>query len=377
MSALYAGVVVLSAFLLFVVQPMTGKTLLPQFGGAAGVWTTSMLFFQVTLLAGYGYVHLLTTRLAGKTQITVHSGLLLASFAAMALGVAAPQNRAGGGAPVSEILLLLLRTVGLPYFMLATTSPLMQAWYRGVGVPYRLFAFSNAASLGGLLAYPFLIEPLLPLAAQWRIWGAGYGVFALLGIAASRMGRAEIREKFVFDWREAALWTLLAAVPCALWLSVAHHMSQNVAPLPLLWVVPLSLYLISFIVTFESDRWYSPLMFRWLMPVAFAALLLGVRFRGWSPGIVMPMAAISLGTFLCCVFCHGELAGRRPRAEQLTGFYVIVALGGALGGLFVSIVAPLVFRDFWELPLVTVACFLLALHCLAGLTSWKVYLRLV
>lgn len=355
---------------------MTGKTLLPEFGGAAGVWTTSMLFFQVMLLAGYLYAHLLTTRLAGRAQILLHSGLLLASLLVFLGGVPSPRAHTPGGEPISGILLLLIRTVGLPYFLLATTSPLLQAWFSGAGVPYRLFAISNAASLAGLLAYPFLIEPSMSVDMQWKAWGVGYAVFALLATAASRFAAAQRRPPLETDWREAALWTSLAAVPCALWLAVAHHMSQNMAPLPLLWVVPLSLYLISFIVTFESDRWYSPLLFRWLMPLAFAALLLGVRFRGWSHGIVLPMVAICAGLFLCCVFCHGELAQRRPGAGQLTGFYVVVAFGGALGGLLVSVVAPLLFRDFWELPLITVACFLLALHCLAGLNSWRVYLRL-
>lgn len=381
MSALFAATVVLSAFLLFVVQPMTGKTLLPRFGGAAGVWTTSMLFFQVGLLAGYAYSHWLTTRLGGKMQALVHS--LLLGISALAVWFLRLSNAAvTDGDPIAAILLVLTLHLGLPYFLLATTSPLVQYWYHGAipgGMPYRLFAVSNAASLGGLLAYPALIEPWLPLWLQWNVWTAGYGLFAVLGIATAMKsgGAMRARADAGFEWREALLWLLLAAAPCALWLSVAHHMSQNIAPLPLLWVLPLSLYLVSFVLTFESCRWYRPQRFRLLMPLAIGLLLLGIRFRGWSKGIVLPLAAMSAGLLLCCVFCHGELARRKPEAARLTMFYIVIALGGALGGFFVSVMAPLLFRDFWEFPIATVACFLLALALLYGFTSWKLHLRLV
>ncbi len=369
---LYFATVFLSSLLLFLVQPMLAKAILPWFGGSAGVWTACMLFFQAVLLLGYAYSHWVTRRFAPGAQTAIHLTLVVASLAFLPLVPAAAWKPVNGAWLEGRILALLAVTVGLPYFLLSTTSPLVQVWYAGVGagtIPYRLFAVSNAASLAALLSYPFVVEPWLGTSAQLRTWSAGYAVFAVVVAAAAFAGRR--REVLLTTMArstggERLLWLGLAAAPSVLWLAVANQLSQSVAALPLLWVAPLSLYLLSLTLCFQHDAWYRPGWFRWLLPVSIAALTAASKQHAWSDSILWGMLLYAGGLFGCCMFCHGELARRRPHTGDLTTFYLMVASGGALGGAFVSLVAPVIFNDYLELTAGTLGCLLLALPLLYG-----------
>jgi SAM-dependent methyltransferase len=273
--------------------------------------------------------------------------------------------------------------VGLPYFLLAANSPLQQSWYAGAGpgrrFPYRLFALSNAASLGALLAYPVLIEPFFSLRQQFAWWSGGYVVFALgCGILAVRHGWAKKSAGPGAGRPEvsaAVLWVALAACASALWLAVANYLSQEVAAIPFLWLLPLSLYLLSFILCFEGHGWYRPRLFRWLLPLAWAAVGYRLAWPGNGGSLVVEILIFSAVLFVCAMFCHGELARGKPEPHQgLEFFYLTVALGGALGAVFVGVVAPNCFSTFLELPVGIVASVLLALRLIYGYT-WRRLLR--
>jgi hypothetical protein len=361
---LYAVTVALSASLLFIVEPAAAKALLPKFGGAAGVWIACILFFQVTLLAGYLYVYALTRFLSARAQAAIHIALLAAS--AWALSWTPP----GAGAtsadhPLLAILAALAASIGLPFLALSATSPLLQAWY-GQGAPYRLFALSNAASLGALLAYPILIEPRFALSAQFRGWAALYLAFAVSCLVCALANRApRIAKPARASIRAAASWAALAACAAVLWPAVANHLSQEVAAIPFLWVLPLSVYLLSFILCFEGRGWYRPQLFRWLLPVACAAIAWRLGLQGSAGGIEWEIPVFCAALFVCCMFCHGELARLKPDpADGLAFFYFMVALGGASGAAFVSLFAPNVFHTFLELPVGVAACFILSLPLL-------------
>lgn len=367
MHLLFATTVFVSALLLFLVQPIIAKALLPLFGGSAGVWTTSMLFFQLFLLAGYAYAHWL----ASYKWRRVHVLILMASAAVLPL--AQPAVTSASGDPSLHILWALAASVGLPYFALSTTSPLLQAWYPGE-IPYRLYAVSNAGSLIALLLYPFVLEPAIPLRIQMNIWSAVYALNAvfLAVITWRATAPAPPKELETPPPQKSTQWIWLALSACAsgLWLAVANHLSQDVAAVPFLWILPLGLYLLSFILTFESDRWYRPRLFRWLMPLAWAAIGAGVALSGSGDGNLLLLIGIfCTSLFLCCMFCHGELAARKPPASQLTHFYLVVATGGALGGLFVGFISPHVFNELLELPLLLITNFVLAFGLLYGTSS--------
>lgn len=365
MRLLYATTVFLSALLLFLVQPIISKALLPLFGGSAGVWTTSMLFFQLSLLAGYAYAHYVASR--GRQRL--HVLILLASL--IVLPLTEPTFAANSMDPVLRILGILTVTAGMPYFALAATSPLLQEWYPGA-VPYRLYAASNAGSLAALALYPFVLEPAVPLRTQMTAWSLLYALDALLLSAIAWRATAPARPTGPSTPDRSAQWTWLALSACAsgLWMAVANHLSQDVAAVPFLWLLPLALYLFSFVLTFESDRWYRPRVFRWLMPVAWAAIGVGVALGGTGDGKLLLLISMFSGAlFLCCMFCHGELAARKPPAAQLTRFYLVIASGGALGGIFVGLIAPRLFNELLELPLLLIANFVLAFGLLYGTSS--------
>jgi spermidine synthase len=374
----YAAVVFWSALLLLLVQPLLTKAILPWFGGSAGVWTTSMLFFQTTLLFGYCYAHLLNHRLSLHQQVTVHCILLAVSVLALPLNPSSIWKPTGGEDPSPKILGLLITASGLPYFLLATTSPLLQSWYSRAfqnRMPYRLFALSNLGSLVALLAYPVTIEPYLPVHAQLAAWSFGYVVFAAFCAGAA-----------VLSWRNATTestaerpeimqalgWLALATCPSVLWLAVGNKLSQEVAAVPFLWILPLALYLLSFVLSFDGDGWYRPALFRWLVPLAWIGFVVVVSRRGdikWSA------LGLCASLFVCCMFCHGELARLRPEPRMLTAYYLIIAAGGALGGFFVSIVAPRLFTDYLEFPVAILGTVLLALWLLYGFPAkrtWRV-----
>src|SRR5881396_2676658 len=371
----HAATIFLSSFLLFLVQPLIARLILPWFGGSAAVWTTCMLFFQVLLLGGYAYAHALNAKLRGRGQAIVHTLLLAAAVACLPIAPAESWKPAGGDEPVSRILLLLGATVGLPYFLLAATSPLLQAWYvraKPHGNPYRLFAISNFASLAALAGYPFVVEPYLAAHEQVVFWS-----WLFTGFAASCAALAWLtppsavetdREESAATKPPYLLWLSLAATGSVLLLAVTNHLTQNVASVPLLWLAPLTLYLLSFILTFEGRGWYRPEWLWWLLLLwlgAMAWLLVDSDFNFDLPvqlGIHLP------GLFLGCLFCHGELYRLRPAPRHLTAFYLSVSAGGALGGLLVAVIAPLAFNGYYELGVGLVVLALLAAVRFAGVS---------
>jgi len=349
----YAAAIFLSAFLLFQVQPLIAKFILPWFGGSAAVWTAAVLFFQLVLLAGYLYARWLIRYLRPKQQFWVHGSLLIASLATLPIVPSALWKPTGGGDPTLQILFLLGATIGLPYGLLSATSPLLQAWYLRThlgAIPYRLFALSNFGSMLALLSYPFVIEPRMALSRQALVWSVGYGVFAVVCLVAvwrSRGGSSsEKADSEPAPLSEMALWIGLAACASILLLAVTSHLTQNIAPIPLLWIAPLSLYLLSFILSFESDRIYNRALF---LPLLVGALYLLARPEKNSD-LTTLIPALCGALFICCMVCHGELARRRPHPQYLTQFYLMVSIGGALGGLFVALVAPRLFHSYSELP---------------------------
>jgi SAM-dependent methyltransferase len=368
---LHAGTIFLSSFLLFLVQPLIARLILPWFGGSAAVWTTCMLFFQALLLAGYAYAHFLQRSIFSekKRQAIVHGLLIVLAVAVLPIAPSESWKPAGDEEPVSHILLLLGATVGLPYFLLASTSPLVQAWFvraRPGENPYRLFAVSNLASLVALLGYPFLVEPFFSARQQVSIWSWLFAAFAVLcAVTAWSAPAAPLRtqsgkEAAPIRTSQVVLWLALAATGSVLLLAVTNHLTQNVASVPLLWLAPLTLYLASFIVTFEGGRFYRAETL-WILLLAWVAamgwLIADADFRFELPlqlGVFLP------GLFLGCVFCHGELYRLRPAPQHLTAFYLIVSAGGALGGLLVAVLAPLAFSGYYELGIGLVVLALLA-----------------
>jgi len=362
---LYALTILLSAFLLFQVQPIIARIILPWFGGSAAVWTTCLLFFQTVLLLGYLYAHWLFGKFRPRTQTAVHILLLAVSAAVLPVWPNASWKPAGGDDPTWRILGLLAVTAGLPYFLLATTGPLLQAWYasryRGA-MPYRLYALSNAGSMFALVSYPVLFEPWLGVRNQALGWSFGYGAFVLLSAATAWMGRkshiaqAETPPDAPPSRITVFFWIALPACASILLLAVTNHLSQNIAAIPFLWILPLSLYLLSFILCFESERWYTRRIFLGLFAVAVGTMIyaLSPEFQNNPIKVMIPFFAA--GLFICSMVCHGELARLKPHPSRLTYFYAMVALGGALGGVFVALIAPRVFAGVYELPLGLGAC---------------------
>ena len=367
---IHAATIFLSSFLLFLVQPLIARLILPWFGGSAAVWTTCMLFFQVMLLAGYGYAHFLTRRLSSSgLERIVHTVLLVGALALLPIAPGEAWKPTGQEEPISRILLLLLATVGLPYFLLASTSPLLQAWFvraRPGQDPYRLFAISNLASLLALVGYPFVVEPFLTAREQVTLWSWLFVGFAVLcAVLAWRTPRgatvAETTHQSPAPTRgRYALWLALSAAGSALLLAVTNHLTQNVASVPLLWLAPLTLYLLTFILAFEGRNWYQPKYFWIVILAAFGVMAFLVVDQEHRYDLAIQLGAFLPGLFIACFFCHGELYRSRPAPEHLTAFYLTVSAGGALGGLAVAVVAPLVFNGYYELGVGLVAVALLA-----------------
>lgn len=368
----FALLVFLSAFLLFQIQPMVAKRILPWFGGSSSVWTTCMLFFQAALLLGYYYAHRLSAWRELRKESRWHAVVLGVSL--LAAVPILPSDRykpQGGEEPISAILLLLATTVGFPYLLLSTTSPLLQSWYAratGNAVPYRLFALSNLASLLALVSYPLVVEPNLTLPQQSWLWSGLYVVFVLLVVGLSRKWRkadsGAAAEAATLDTparvalaasRPAlvtrATWVMLAMCPTVLLLAVTAYLTQDVASIPFLWVGPLVLYLLSFILTFESSRYYQ----RWFwLPLLVVALgLVGWLEAPGAPSLTMwgTVGFYSAAMFITMMVCHGEMVALKPEAEHLTSFYLSLSVGGVLGGLFVGLWAPTQFNRYWELPI--------------------------
>jgi len=384
---LYISTIFLSAFLLFQIQPMIAKIILPWFGGVAAVWITAMLFFQVILLVGYLYAHWLIRWLNHRTQFAVHAFLLSASLLLLPLTPALSWKPAGSEEPIASILGILTVSVGLPYFLLSTTSPLLQAWYARnfqTAVPYRLFGLSNLSSLLGLLAYPFLIEPIFTLRQQSEGWSVAFAVFVILCLIVAIVSRGnEANEAVPQDKkevdrdalhppriREQIIWLLLSCCSSSLLLAVTNHLTQNVASVPFLWILPLSLYLLTFVVCFDYEQFYNRKIFSWLLMFALAGMAYGLTTWGSHTSLKLIIPAFSGGLFLCCMFCHGELIQRKPAPKYLTSFYLMISVGGALGGLLVGLIAPQVMNGFFELNLALIACAVLLLFLLPH-RQWK------
>jgi peptidoglycan/LPS O-acetylase OafA/YrhL len=374
---LYAFTVVVSAFLLFQVEPVIAKIILPWFGGSAAVWTVCLLFFQVVLLLGYAYAHAIVRYLTPRLQTAVHVVLLLASVAVLPIYPSQALKPAGAADPTWGILGVLGLTVGLPYFLLSSTGPLLQAWYtrehKGA-LPYRLFSLSNAGSMFALLSYPVLFEPRLTTHEQTGTWSIAYVGFVLLcGFMAFRARNfaplgAMVRDQPVKrpEARQYIMWLLLPFTASLLLLAITNHISQNVAAIPFLWIVPLSLYLLSFILCFEGSGWYRRNPYLQLVAVALGGMSYGITVdtTGNMP-IWWMLVLFGLGLFTCCMVCHGELARLKPDPKYLTHFYLTIAAGGALGGIFVGLVAPHIFPSFYELQIGFVLCAVLILFALS------------
>jgi SAM-dependent methyltransferase len=376
--------ILLSSFLLFLVQPILAKQILPWFGGSASVWTVCLVFFQAVLVLGYAYAHWLTRRGAGARQFVVHSSLLLASCLMLPIVPAAFWKQAHESAPAATILGLLATTVGVPYFLLASTAPLLQKWLaKGPGGAalgpsiYRLFALSNFGSLIGLLCYPFAVEPFAPLRTQAWLWSSAYVLFV---ISSTRYAWARRREvglrddgsdgsdgqaaKSATSLGRHVYWVGCSALGSTLLLSATNQITQNVAAVPLLWIVPLALYLLSFTICFEgrSGRgWYERRY--WVTPAMWAAGTMAWALSVANLSVYFALPLYAVGVFLGCVMCHGELARTKPPTEHLTHFYLSLAAGGALGGMLVGLVAPVVFSGYWEMPLAVAALAVLGVYC--------------
>src|SRR5688572_23547659 len=375
---LYAATIFLSAFLLFLVQPIIAKQVLPWFGGSASVWATCLVFFQTVLLVGYAYADWTTRSLAPRTQAALHVTLLLVSLALLPI-IPDAQWKPGVDettGPAVAILALLGATIGLQYFLLSTTSPLVQVWFwrrYHHAVPYRLFALSNFASLLALLAYPVAIEPVLTLVRQSVSWSVAYAVFAVLCAATalatlrhtSAVSATDPAAAAAADasapptWRERALWVALAAMSSCLLLAVTNHLTQNVPSIPFLWVVPLSLYLITFILCFDHPRWYV----RSLFLLAAAVMLPVMAWFADSLDLWVAAPIYAGGLFVLCMVCHGELYRTRPGPRHLTTFYLMIAVGGALGALAIGLGAPAMLDGYYELAITLGLC--------ATLFAWR------
>jgi SAM-dependent methyltransferase len=373
---LHAATIFLSAFLLFLVQPILAKQILPWFGGAAIVWTLCMVFFQFVLLLGYAYAHWLAGRPNPRRQAVIHIALLAASLAFLPIMPEAAWKPAGGDSPVVRILALLFATVGLPYFLLSSTSPLVQAWfaraYPGTS-PYRLFALSNFASMLALLGYPFLFEPWFTNPQQSTYWSVGYGLFVIAcGTLAWTCRTLEPLPAEAGDTlasapeppprpRAIVLWLALSAMGSVTLLGVTNHLTQNISSIPLLWVIPLAVYLLTFILCFEGRSWYRRDIYLAFLAWFLCAMAYFLADKGLQFELLWHVAVFTVGLYFVCMFCHGELARLRPGPRHLTLFYLMVSLGGVIGGILVGIVAPVTLPGYLELEIALVAVSGLAL----------------
>ncbi|WP_395745513.1 spermidine synthase [Prosthecobacter sp.] len=425
-----AALSLLSAFLLFQVQPIISKFILPWFGGSPGVWTTCMLFFQVVLFAGYAYAHALTL-LPRRWQGIIHGLLLGAAIAMLPIAPSEMWKPTGSEDPALRILLLLFVSVGMPYFVLSSTSPLVQVWFTrttGGASPWRLYALSNIGSLAALLSYPLFFEVHWDVLEQTTLWAVGFGAFVVLSLAGVWLDRHHALEEEARPveaqkpepasdhpgWLRRIAWVLLPALASCVLLAATNHVCQDVAVIPFLWVVPLSLYLLTFIICFEHERWYARICVLWALlalPLLFITCTQNLmqkqdfwsKFETWAHNEAEPLlnkmtkftghtfnlATIKLAPnfiwelgwafgamFVACMLCHGELTRLKPAPRRLTEFYLLMSFGGALGGLFVSLGAPHLFTTFaeWPISLILVAalaCYVLLRSVLKVKRVWE------
>jgi hypothetical protein len=369
MRVLYGLTSFLSAFLLFQVQPLIGRYILPWFGSTPGVWTSCLVFFQLLLLCGYLYAHLITTFLKRNSQIRLHVVLLLISLLFLPIIPSQEWKVTSDLDPAFRILLLLTATVGFPYLLLSSTAPLLQRWFADQNTatsPYRLYAISNAGSLLALITYPLLFERFLRLRNQVWSWSVGFIGFVIL-LALIALYYSRIRQSAALtnripsippetkgggsiirpDWKRIALWFSLSATGSLILVATTNRISLDVSPVPLPFIIPLGLYLITFIIAFDSPRWYFRPVFILLLITGIGAACIELYFAEKLP-LGFRIIIYSLTLFGCCSCCHGELARVKPLPQYLTLFYLTMAMGGAFGGIFVALAAPHIFNRLWE-----------------------------
>ncbi len=369
-SLLFAVTVFTSAFLLFQVQPLLAKFILPWFGGTPAVWTMCMLVFQLLLFGGYAYAHLLSSLKSVSRQACIHATLLTLAAVSLPIIPDTGWKPLGDEAPALRITLLLLATVGIPYFLLSATGPLLQQWFSkacpGIS-PYRLYALSNIGSLLALVSYPFLFEPIFSSTMQAGLWSVLFLVFALSCLmcgwttATQNSGEsaADVVDQDTIGNPRAtyARWFILAMLPSIMLLATTNEVCMDIAVVPFLSIVPLTLYLLSFILTFESDRFYNR---RWMSMATGLSLVATIVMmaQGAFFGVILQIVLLFTNLFLVCMLCHGELVQLRPSPRKLTAFYLTISAGGAAGGLFVGLIAPFIFQGYCELQLGIVSCLL-------------------
>lgn len=386
----------LGAFLVFQVQPVISKAVLPWFGGCPAVWTTSMLFFQVLLFGGYAYAHVLTSCCLPRRQGLIHLGLLAVALLSLPILPSETWKPDGDQDPTARLLLILSVSVGLPYFLLSATGPLLQHWF-GLAFPgrrpYRLYALSNVGSLAALLTYPVLVEPRWGVVFQSAGWSLAFCLFVVtcgvivwgqaklygcgnddLGVPATSLNNGQATAAPVSmaptsqqpGWRKQALWFVLPALASVMLLATTNHVCQDVAVVPFLWVAPLALYLMSFIICFDREHWYVRRWFTGLTLVAVVGLHLALSWRGGVP-LVVEAGLCLTNLFLLCMVCHGELVRSKPEQRFLTRFYLCSSAGGAVGGVVVAVLCPLLFTTHREMDLGLLGSLLLA----SGMWMWE------
>lgn len=374
---LFAITIFVSAFLLFQVQPIMAKFILPWFGGSPGVWTACMLVFQVLLFAGYAYAHLLDKYLPISKQVLLHIAVLI--LAALLLPITPSQDwkPQGDDSPTWLIVSLLIVKIGLPYFVLSSTGPLLQSWLgqtEACDQPHRLYSLSNVGSLLALLSFPFVFEPAFSSTQQSTIWSITFVVFAVsCGISAvvifsscrssksSNFQSVDTNSAAAINPSTVGSWFVLSMLPSTMLLATTNQVCLDVGVIPFLWVIPLSIYLLSFVLTFESERWYHRRLCVLLAMVSFLLLYLSKMIEYKVP-LLLELGLHFAGLFFACMVCHGELVRLRPEAKRLTAFYLTMSAGGACGGLFVGLLAPILFNGYFEWQLALLACILVFLE---------------
>lgn len=374
MVVLFASTLFLSSALLFLVEPMFAKMVLPLLGGTPAVWNTCIVFFQATLFAGYLYAHASAAYLSPRRQTLVHVVLMLASFTALPIAVASGWSPPGDASPILWLISLLAVSVGLPFLAVSTSAPLLQLWFSRTSHtaardPYFLYQASNLGSIAALLAYPVVVEPSLRLAEQSWLWTVGYGALLPLTLAcalvslrsqrpAARMAEESGRSAESIRWPRRLRWLSLALVPSSLMLGVTSYLSTDIAAIPLLWIIPLLIYLLTFVLAFGRRPMVPHGLMVRVWPLVLLPLVLLMVLAAAGPSwLLIPMHVVMF--FVAAMVCHGELAIDRPASTRLTEFYLWISLGGALGGVLNAIVAPLVFDAVVEYPLAMVlACLL-------------------
>ena len=362
----YAVTVFVSAFLLFLVEPLLAKYILPWFGGSPGVWTTCLLFFQVLLTAGYGYAHRLAKGFKPRTQALITLIFLLITIVSLPITPSKTWLPEEVSNPTFYILRLLFVSIGLCYFLLSATGPLLQSWFthRWPGVsPYRLYTLSNLGSLLAVFSYPLIIEPAMGLGIQTKLWSGLYIAFAILcGACALSVFKASAPISQAFpskedeignrspQWQDRLTWLALTFLSSVLLMATTNQLCLDAAVIPLLWLLPMGLYLLSFVFCFHSERWYSRLWYGIALAVALTQTCIVLQ-QGIFVQLPLQILSYCFTLFVCCMVCHGELVRLKPSQHYLTSFYLMVSAGGATGGIFVSLIAPRIFKAYWEFHL--------------------------